>query len=362
VRLCFLTSTPLNYRQGSGTYTAIRTLADALKASGVHVAVESADTRIWPYTLRRYLFNLRVSKLDFSSFDAVIGFDLDGFLLPPSDSKHLACVKGVIRDELLFEKGITRLALRIQASWEQKHLNNAHRVLTTSCYSVQRIRILYGRTDEIVVVPELIDLSHWQSLFRSSTPSTADEPFRLLCVCRFYPRKNVQLLLKTMAILQKSELRFELRLVGGGGEQQKLKEMARQLKLEANVKFMENLTETQLASEYRGAHLFCFPSLQEGFGIVLLEAMAAGLPIVAAAKGAIPEVVPHASLVHANNADVWAGTILRLAKDENLRTQISNQGLNDVRQYDAPLVARRFLEVVEELTGQSAPAAAQQTR
>ena len=361
MRLCFLTSTPLNFRQGSGTYTAIRTLVNALRDSGVHVDVESAGSRMWPYSLRRYLFNLRVSKLEFSSFDAVIGFDLDGFLLPRNHPKHLACVKGVIRDELCFEKGFTRLALRLQANWEQKHLDSARHVVTTSRYSAKRIRELYARVDEILVIPELIDLAQWQALFESSAVSPADQPFRLLCVCRFYPRKNVQLLLETMVILRKSTVSFELHLVGGGGEQHRLKKIARRLDLDTNVKFMENLTETQLASEYRGAHLFCFPSLQEGFGIVLLEAMAAGLPIVAAARGAIPEVVPHAILIDANNPETWAGTILRLANDEELRSQISAKGLKHVRQYDAPLVAGRFMDVIEELTGRSATAA-QRTR
>ena len=81
VRLCFLTSTPLNFIQGSGTYSGIVTLAEALRGLGVTIETRSPVVAIQPYTLRRYLFNRSIACQDFSHFDAIVGFDLDGFLL-----------------------------------------------------------------------------------------------------------------------------------------------------------------------------------------------------------------------------------------------------------------------------------------
>jgi glycosyltransferase involved in cell wall biosynthesis len=317
------------------------------------VLIESADSRIWPYTLRRYLFNRRIARLDLSQFDAVIGFDLDGFLLPARAPNHIACVKGVIGDELQFERGFTRLALRIQANWEQRHIHRATYVITTSEYSAHRIHQLYGRANYVAVVPELIDLAGWQRAFASAGAHRPSETFRLLCVCRFYPRKNLELLLRTMAILNQSGRAFELHLVGGGGEERRLKKLASRLDLQRRVDFIGDLTEEQLAAEYRSADLFCFPSRQEGFGIVLLEAMAAGLPIVAAANAAIPEVLPHGKLVHENDPEMWAQTILELAANDMLRSQMATEGLRHVRRYDAKLIAGRFLEPVAEIGGRT---------
>ena len=98
----------------------------------------------------------------------------------------------------------------------------------------------------------------------------------------------------------------------------------------------------QLAEEYNRADAFCLPSVQEGFGIVLLEAMAAGKPIVASRAAAIPEVAPHSVLVEPDNAEALATGIERLF--------VSPPAPSDwVEQFDAPLVARRFLEAVSDL-------------
>ncbi len=167
-----LNFTPLNFKQGSGTFTGITTLAEALQTLGVDVKIESAASTLRPYTLRRYLFNRRVAKMDFSSFDAVVGFDLDGYLVPEGMRGHIACVKGVIADELQFEHGLTRAALSLQSRWEQQNVDRARHIITTSRYSAQRIQALYGYGDRISVIPELIDLARWQRLFDHAVPET----------------------------------------------------------------------------------------------------------------------------------------------------------------------------------------------
>jgi glycosyltransferase involved in cell wall biosynthesis len=97
------------------------------------------------------------------------------------------------------------------------------------------------------------------------------------------------------------------------------------------------------AQEYRNCDVFCLPSVQEGFGIVLLEAMAAGKPIIAARAAAAPEVVPHALLVEPDDPDALAAAIQRLSDDRILAAEIAHKGREAVLQYDAPAIARQFL-------------------
>src|SRR5262249_23741280 len=137
------------------------------------------------------------------------------------------------------------------------------------------------------VVPELIDLARWQdALAAAEGPPHANRT--ILCVAHLYPRKDVVTLLRALKDLPRD---VSLRIVGTGPELPRLKHAAESLFIADRVAFVGHIPFTALAAEYRRADLFCLPSRQEGFGIVFLEAMAAGLPIVAARAAAVPEVV-----------------------------------------------------------------------
>src|SRR5581483_8875037 len=112
------------------------------------------------------------------------------------------------------------------------------------------------------------------------------------------------------------------------------------------VTFLGDVSRAALASEYTRADIFCLPSVQEGFGIVLLEAMAAGTPIVAARAAAIPEVVPHGMLVEPESALHLSAGIEELYRAPERRRELARIGEEWVEQFDAAVVARRFLEAV----------------
>jgi len=84
--------------------------------------------------------------------------------------------------------------------------------------------------------------------------------------------------------------------------------------------------------------------VQEAFGIVFLEAMAAGKPIVAARAGAAPEVVQDGVLVEPDSVEALADGLERLYRDADLRARLGAAGARRVEAFDAALVGRRFLE------------------
>jgi glycosyltransferase involved in cell wall biosynthesis len=101
-----------------------------------------------------------------------------------------------------------------------------------------------------------------------------------------------------------------------------------------------------LIAEYNRCDLFCLPSVQEGFGIVLIEAMAAGKPIVAARAASIPEVAPHGQLVEPESAEALAAGILDLYLSPDKRAAQARMGAAWVEQFDAARVAPLFVDAI----------------
>ncbi len=354
MRIAFLTSTPLDFARGSGTYAGISTLARAAEGLGAEIALITPPARLPVYTLERLWFNRGLRRQDFRGFDAVVGFDMDGWLVAGRRGvPHVASIKGVIADEMRFERGLTRRTMAIQAACEGAHVRRAGMVMTTSRYAASRIVELYEPAAMPRIVPECIDLDAWRGLFRRHPGAPAPGRFVVLCVCRLYPRKRVGVLLEAAARLGQRIPELEMRIVGRGPEEARLTRRARELGMERTVRWLGDIPQAELAGEYQACHAFCLPSVQEGFGIVFLEAMAAARPIVAARAAAVPEVVSDGLLVEPESAEALADAIFRLYADPALRRALGEQGSRAVERYDARRVAVLFLEELAAFTGAS---------
>lgn len=350
MKIRFITSTPLDVVRGSGTFAGIHGLACALEARGVTVAVASPKVRLPVFTFERLWFNEQLRWRRPEGCEVTVGFDMDGYRIAGRwPSPHVASIKGVIADELSFESGWTRRTMAIQAACERVHVRRADLALTTSQYAAGRLQELYGLSKTPRIVPELIDLASWRKLFARNPAEPDPRKFTVLSVCRFYPRKRLPVLLGAAARLRWQIPGLEVRIVGGGPEAGKLLRIWRELRLEDTVRWLGDVSQAELAREYNRADVFCLPSVQEGFGIVFLEAMAAGKPIVAARAGAVPEVAPQGVLVEPDNEEALAEAVHRLYLDPELRRSLAESGRRVVAQFDAPLVARSFLKEIESV-------------
>jgi len=349
-RLGFITAIPQTVHRGSGCYVGISTLAAGATALGNTVEMITPEVRLGASLVERYLFNQALRWRRHWNFDATIGFDLDGFALPRQQRiPHIANIKGVLADALPFERGIARAVMAVQSRWESEHAKRADLVITISEYCKQRLQELYGVRGPVSVVPEMIDLDTWLRLFRENPATKPADEFIVLCVCRFYPRKRVALLLRAAHWLRRRIPELRIRVVGGGPQAPALFRLWRELKLEPIVSWVGELPRHELAREYNRADVFCLPSVQEGFGIVFLEAMAAGKPIVAARAAAVPEVVKHGLLVDPEDFEALADGIWRLWRDPALRATIQQQQRHDVDEYGMIRVTTHFLHEVERV-------------
>jgi len=349
VRFAVLTSTPLSATEGSGTFVALDGLVRGLRGRGHQVTVRALRVRTGFHTLDRWLFNVHAALAP-PAAEVMVGVDLDGFLWArrrKGARAFVVALKGIIADELRNERGWVRRLLSVQAQWERVNCARADRVIVPSRYSAGIAGELYGvPAARLAVVPEPIDLAEWRRLFGQARRAPASRP-TILCVARMYPRKRVEDLLEAASALRQRIPAVQVRIVGHGPEWARLQSLHTRLGLGDTVVFLGEVPRVTLAVEYMGAHCFCLPSVQEGFGLVFVEAMAAGLPVVACRAGAVPEVVLDRRtglLVAPRRPAELAEALETVLGDGGLRTALSEEGLRRVDDFDLDRVAGRFLE------------------
>ena len=172
----------------------------------------------------------------------------------------------------------------------------------------------------------------------------------ILSVGTIEPRKNLATLIEAIGILKgQGKLAHQLVVAGAKGwGKSRIAESILKWKLtESDVKFLGFIPETDLPLLYSGAAVFVFPSVYEGFGLPLVEAMACGVAIVASNTSSIPEVVEDAALlVSPYDSEAMAAGILRLLSDTQLRVALIERGLRRARDFTWEATARRVLHTL----------------
>jgi len=159
--------------------------------------------------------------------------------------------------------------------------------------------------------------------------------------------KGADDLIRAIAQLRDTTADLQLVAAGGGDDRPRLQKLASELCIIDRVHFLENLSRQELAACYARADIFALPSTGEGFGLVFLEAMAFGCPVVGAASGGITDLVAdgvNGLLVPPHDPDRLAETLNRLLRDDALRAELGRHGREIVRRKFSFEVFRAELE------------------
>ncbi len=174
----------------------------------------------------------------------------------------------------------------------------------------------------------------------------------LLFVGLFSPRKNIAGILKAFAILKKKfNIPHYLVMVGEKGwRYQSDLELVNSLGLGNVVVFPGYIEHEDLPAVYNAAEIFVFPSLYEGFGLPVLEAMACGTPVVTSNVSALPEVVGEAGImVNPYDYEEIANGVYKLLSDKKLSSGLVKAGLERARYFTWENAAREMLSLFREL-------------
>ena len=182
----------------------------------------------------------------------------------------------------------------------------------------------------------------------------------ILCIGRLIDWKGMVFLIEAIPEILRHYPDTRLLIVGAGPEQENLLKKTADLNLENAVRFLRSVHNEDLTSFYHSADVFVLPSINkggrtEGLGVVLLEAMAAGCPVIGSNVGGIPDIITDGEngfLVPEQRPDILAKKIVQLMSDETMSERFRENGYKRVHEsFSWDKVCGQFLEVYSQASG-----------
>ncbi len=238
-----------------------------------------------------------------------------------------------------------------------RSIGRADHVIADSGHTAHDLEELWPQlAGRISVVQGAVD----HSFFRRVTDQNAlqaarrkygfdDRPF-ILGLSTLQPRKNFARLIRAFhAARQEAALPHQL-IIGGkkGWLFDEIFSTVRELKLEEDVHFPGFIADSDLPALYSAAEFFAYPSLYEGFGLPVIEALACGTPVLTADNSCLPEAGGDGAIyVDAESVDSIAGGITRLATQPELRARLAAAGQDHARAFTWQRSLRHLLDAYE---------------
>jgi glycosyltransferase involved in cell wall biosynthesis len=223
-------------------------------------------------------------------------------------------------------------------------------IAVSSATAKDTTQILKIEPTQITVIPNAVE-PIFQPLQKSVVAAfrqqqgIAPESLCLLNVGANHPRKNIGTILKAIAILKDKGLPIQFCKAGADFTAEQ-KQFIQTCELESTVRYVGKPDKSTLVQFYNAADLLVAPSLHEGFGITLLEAMACGTPVVTSNTSAMPEVVGNAGvLVNPECSDEIAGAIVHLHYNPTYYQELVERSLTRVAKFTWQKTAEEVAEV-----------------
>lgn len=237
----------------------------------------------------------------------------------------------------------------------EQAIHQASAIVCVSQTTADEVRGYVGSQidDRLKVVLEGVD----ERFFSSVEPSILndlplpekDVPF-ILSAGAISPRKNVKGLLQAMSRLLQ-DIPHHLVLIGGAGwDTDELRHSMNDPALKSRVHFLGFVSDIQLRALYQEAEAYVHPSLYEGFGLPVLEAMASGTPVIASDISSLREIAGSAGrLTNANNPETLAASIVEICQSSAIQAEMSQAGRDHARGFEWSKCARAMKGIYADI-------------
>jgi glycosyltransferase involved in cell wall biosynthesis len=226
--------------------------------------------------------------------------------------------------------------------FEKASLRNVGLFITPSEYQLQQARVqgVIGQK-KVAVVPLGVDHSEFY-------PTGEEEPFALY-VGRIHPHKSIELAMMSMKNMNSD---YSLVIAGDVDEGniqyvERLLSLAEELKISDRFELILHPSERQIVRLMQSCSVFLFPSTIDTFGLVVLEAMACGKPVVACNRGGVPEIVVDAGFLIEPDVAQWEKAVTRMLSDSEFRHAMGQKALQRSAAYSWKHTTCRLLEALD---------------
>ena len=241
--------------------------------------------------------------------------------------------------------------------WGRYSLGKARRIITISKSSKNDIIKAYGVLEDkiSVVYPGIKIGKDSKSEMRTSTLKEKfgiDEDF-ILFVGTLQPRKNIEKLIEAFSMLKNKNI--ILVVVGKKGWMfEKIMSAPQKFGVSDRVKFLHSVTDEELPIFYKNAMCFVLPSLYEGFGLPVLEAMQYGCPVLTSNVSSLPEAGGDAAIYSdPQSVEDMAEKINRVVSSQKTREEMVKKGLEQIKKFSWEKSAEKTIKLLEEVGGEN---------
>jgi glycosyltransferase involved in cell wall biosynthesis len=227
----------------------------------------------------------------------------------------------------------------------------AQAYIGTTHASVQLLAAMGAQPDRVLEAPQMHNAARFGNLVSSAKPAQKPSAPLLLYVGSLSERKGLDLLLDSFFLVAERHPTVRLRLVGDGPLRRKLEEKARRSSAASRIVFAGFVEFESIHREYAQADIFLLPTLEDAFGVVVVEALSGGVPVICSKfAGAADYLVDgeNAFVVDPRNTTEMADRIQQLLSDSQLRETFVRRGKELSLLFDAPAVAQVFETAVHQ--------------
>ncbi len=229
-------------------------------------------------------------------------------------------------------------------------------VLKTKCHGIHTISnaskddlVKFGAKKSIYNIPPSIEEIQDMNMIQD------DKQF--VCIGRLVFYKNVKVLVKAISIVKEQEKEIKLVIAGGGPQLEQIQDMVKKLHLENNITIKGYVTTEEKIKIISQSNAMLFPSMCEGFGLVILEAFSQNKPVLVSNIPPMSDVINHKEtgfILNSNNKNEWAEYILRLVKNPQESKLMGTNGNQMLKtKYNQKLLYERIIKMYNDVIAMS---------